>query len=474
MKDLRDAIKELRSNGKLVEIKDELSVELEISNFTNEVQKRNGPALLFTNPKGYKNPVLMNIFGNKELLEISLGKSVNEITSIFNEITSILNEKPSIFKGLETFKKFKNMELDIKGNGPVKELYNDITLDDIPILKTWPGDAGKYITFPVVITKDPETGKYNAGVYRMQVFDGETTAIHWQTQKTGMSHMMKAKKMNKNLDVAVAIGVHPAILFSSILPLPENIYELNFAGLLMDQNVQVVKGETVDLYYPSNAEIVLEGYVDPLESRDEGPFGDHTGYYTPVEKFPVLHIKRIYHRKDYIYHATVVGKLWNEDVVIGNVINEMFKPIIKVIFPEIVDIYLPEEGLFNFMAVVSIRKSYPGQGRKVGYGILSLGQMMFTKYVIIVDDDINIRDRKELIWAIMTRTDPYRDVEIIKNGPSDSLDHASMYKDSGGKMIIDATRKLENEGYNRTWPEKIEYAENENIINIMKKYGLLK
>ncbi|MGC8585505.1 MAG: UbiD family decarboxylase [Thermoplasmata archaeon] len=474
MPDLRDTIKSLKNYQKLIEIEEELSTDLEIASLTNEVQRIGGPALMFRNPKGFSNPVLMNIFGTRELFEISIGKPMNEILNLFGQITDIFYEKPGLFKSLETFKKFKNIELDVKSNGPVKNFSGDINLNDIPILRTWPGDAGRYITFPVVITRDPETGKYNAGVYRMQVFDEETTGMHWQTQKTGMMHMLKAKKLKTKLDVAVAIGVHPSILFSSIAPLPENIYELNFSGLLMDESVQVVRGETVDLYYPSNAEIVLEGYVDPEELRDEGPFGDHTGYYTPVEKFPVFHIKKIFHRKDFIYHSTVVGKLWNEDVILGDIITEMFKPLIKLFFPEIVDVYLPEEGLFNFIAVVSINKTYPGQGRKVGLGILSLGQMMFTKYVIVVDSDVNIRDRKELIWAISTRTDPYRDIEIIKIGPSDTLDHASMFEDSGGKMLIDATKKYEKEGYSRHWPEKIEYTENENIINIMKKYGLTK
>ncbi|MDP8012133.1 MAG: menaquinone biosynthesis decarboxylase [Thermoplasmata archaeon] len=473
MNDLRKSIDILRKNNDLLEIDDHFSSDLEVSSFTNIVQKKNGPALLFKNVDGGNIPVLTNTFGNMNRLENMIGKSLDDIINLFNKTMNMLFSRPSLIKGYEIFKDFKNLGIDEKGNGPVKEMSNDIDLNDIPILKTWPKDGGKYITWPVVITKDPENGQYNAGVYRMQVYDGETTGMHWQKQKTGSMHLMKAKKMGKTLDVAVAIGVHPAILFSAISPLPEGFNELSFSGLLMGENVEVVKGETVDLYYPSNAEFVLEGYVDPDEERDEGPFGDHTGYYTPIEKYPVFHIKKIFHRKNPIYHATVVGKFWNEDVVIGDAIQRIFLPIIKLQNPEIVDLFLPEEGIFNDLAIVSIDKKYPGQGRKVGMSILSMGQMMFTKYVIILDKDINIRDRKEVLWAIATRTDPARDIELINLSVADSLDHASLYPNAGGKMIIDATKKSIEEGFNRPWPEKIVETELEKLNDKLKKYGFL-
>ncbi|HEU13159.1 MAG TPA: UbiD family decarboxylase, partial [Euryarchaeota archaeon] len=323
----------------------------------------------------------------------------------------------------------------------------------------------------VVITKDPENGSYNAGVYRMQVYDDETTGMHWQRQKTGYMHMLKAKKLGKTLDVAVAIGVNPSILFSAISPLPEGLNEMSFAGLLMNEEVDLVKGETVDLLYPSNAEFVLEGYVDPDESRAEGPFGDHTGYYTPVEDYPVFHIKRIFHRKNPIYHATVVGRFWSEDAVIADAIQSIFLPFIKLQNQEIVDLYLPEEGVFNDLCIVSIRKSYPGQARKVAMSILSSGQLMFTKYVIVVDDDINVRDRREVLWAVSTRTDPARDVEIIGLSVADSLDHASIYNNAGGKMIIDATVKMPQEGFNRPWPRRIEKDLGKIVESMLRKYG---
>ncbi|MGC8565083.1 MAG: menaquinone biosynthesis decarboxylase [Thermoplasmata archaeon] len=473
MKDLRNAIEILKKNNQLLEIDDHFSSDLEVSSFTNEVQKRNGPALLFKNVDDGKIPVLMNTFGNMSRLQLLLEKNIDDIISIFYNIVDLFYSKPSLLKGYEIFKDLKNLSPNLRESGPVKDMKDDLDLQNLPILKTWPKDGGKYITWPVVITRDPENGQYNAGVYRMQVYDGKTTGMHWQKQKTGNMHLMKAKKLGKTLDVAVAIGVHPSILFSSIAPLPEGMNELAFAGLLMGENVEVVKGETVDLYYPANAEIVLEGYVDPDEEKDEGPFGDHTGYYTPVEKYPVFHIKRIFHRKNLIYHATVVGKLWNEDVVIGDAIQRIFLPIIKFQNPEIVDLFLPEEGLFNDVAIISIDKKYPGQGRKVAMSILSMGQMMFTKYVIVVDKDINIRDRKEVMWAIATRTDPARDVEIIKLSVADSLDHASLFQNAGGKMIIDATNKDKNEGFFKTWPERIYDYNDDEINKKLKKYGLL-
>jgi 4-hydroxy-3-polyprenylbenzoate decarboxylase len=323
----------------------------------------------------------------------------------------------------------------------------------------------------VVITKDPETGIYNAGTYRMQVFDDETAGMHWQRQKQGYNHMLKAKKMGKNLDVAVVIGVHPAIFFSSISPLPEGINEMAFAGYLMGEKTRLVKGETVDLYYPADAEIVLEGYVDPIETKIEGPFGDHTGYYSPPEEYPVFHIKRISAREDFIYHATVVGKFWNEDVLMGHAIEKIFLPAIKLLIPDIVDIFLPEEGVLNDIAIVSIDKKYPGQGIKVGMAVLSQGQLMFNKYVIVVDKDINVRDKSEVLWAIATRTDPSRDVVIIPRAPADSLDHASFLPNLSGKMIIDATVKTREEGVVREWPEKIEMNEYEILKGKIEKYG---
>ncbi len=468
MRDLRDTIHEL--NDDLLRIKDKFSTDLEISAFTNLVQKKRGPALLFENPEGYKNPVLINIFGTEKRMNRILGKDLETIENEISEILELTSKKSGLLDGIRLYSKLKSFGTEAVNSGPVNETKLN-GLSEIPILKTWPKDAGKYITAPVVITKDPETGIYNAGTYRMQVFDDETTGMHWQRQKTGYNHMLKAKKMGKNLDVAVVIGVHPAIFFSSISPLPEGINEMAFAGYLMGEKTRLVKGQTVDLYYPADAEIVLEGYVDPMETKIEGPFGDHTGYYSPPEEYPVFHIKRISAREDFIYHATVVGKFWNEDVVIGHAIEKIFLPAIKLLIPDIVDIFLPEEGVLNDIAIVSIDKKYPGQGIKVGMAVLSQGQLMFSKYVIVVDKDINVRDKSEVLWAIATRTDPSRDVVIIPRSPADSLDHASFLPNLSGKMIIDATVKTREEGVFREWPEKIEMNEYEILKGKIEKYG---
>jgi len=468
MRDLRDTIHEL--NDDLLRIKDKFSTDLEISAFTNLVQKKRGPALLFENPEGYKNPVLINIFGTEKRMNRILGKDLETIKNEISEILELTSKKPGLLDGIRLYSKLKSFGTEAVNSGPVNETKLN-GLSEIPILKTWPKDAGKYITAPVVITKDPETGIYNAGTYRMQVFDDETTGMHWQRQKTGYNHMLEAKKMGKNLDVAVVIGVHPAIFFSSISPLPEGINEMAFAGYLMGEKTRLVKGQTVDLYYPADAEIVLEGYVDPMETKIEGPFGDHTGYYSPPEEYPVFHIKRISAREDFIYHATVVGKFWNEDVVIGHAIEKIFLPAIKLLIPDIVDIFLPEEGVLNDIAIVSIDKKYPGQGIKAGMAVLSQGQLMFSKYVIVVDKDINVRDKSEVLWAIATRTDPSRDVVIIPRAPADSLDHASFLPNVSGKMIIDATVKTREEGVVREWPEKIEMNEYEILKGKIEKYG---
>jgi len=468
MRDLRDTIHEL--NDDLLRIKDKFSTDLEISAFTNLVQKKRGPALLFENPEGYKNPVLINIFGTEKRMNRILGKDLETIKNEISEILELTSKKPGLLDGIRLYSKLKSFGTEAVNSGPVNETKLN-GLSEIPILKTWPKDAGKYITAPVVITKDPETGMYNAGTYRMQVFDDETTGMHWQRQKTGYNHMLKAKKMGKNLDVAVVIGVHPAIFFSSISPLPEGINEMAFAGYLMGEKTRLVKGQTVDLYYPADAEIVLEGYVDPMETKIEGPFGDHTGYYSPPEEYPVFHIKRISAREDFIYHATVVGKFWNEDVVIGHAIEKIFLPAIKLLIPDIVDIFLPEEGVLNDIAIVSIDKKYPGQGIKAGMAVLSQGQLMFSKYVIVVDKDINVKDKSEVLWAIATRTDPSRDVVIIPRAPADSLDHASFLPNLSGKMIIDATVKTREEGVVREWPEKIEMNEYEILKGKIEKYG---
>jgi len=471
MSDLRAAIGKLRKSSQLIEIDEDMSSDLEISYFTNGVQMKGGPALLFKTVDGRPTRLLMNAFGSAERVELLLGRSISEIAAGMEKLLGVVERRPGLADGLRLFGDMRSMAVNERGGGPVKEARGDITLDDLPILRTWPGDAGKFITMPVVITRDPEDGTYNLGTYRMQVFDRETTAMHWQTQKGGAVHLRKAAKLGRELEVAVVLGAPPAVTFSSISPLPAGMDKLAFAGYVAGKGIDVVSGDTVGLHYPSDAEMVLEGYVDPRETRVEGPFGDHTGYYSEPDLYPVFHIRRLAHRRDHIYQATVVGKLWNEDVHISRAIERIFLPGIRFLIPEVVDVFLPEEGLFNDICFVSIRKLYPGQGRKVGMAILSSGQMMFTKYVVVVDDDIDVRDRKQVLWAVATRTDPYRDIEIIRSSVADSLDHASMNPDVGGKMIIDATVKGKEEGYTRAWPKGIKFELDSLMKERLKKYG---
>jgi len=471
MSDLRAAIGRLTERSQLIEIEDNLSSELEISYFTNGVQMKGGPGLLFKMVDGRPSRLLMNAFGSAERVELLLGRGIDEIAAGIERMLGLAERRPGLADGLRLFSDMRSMAVNERGSGPVKEASGDITLDDLPILRTWPGDAGKFITMPVVITRDPEDGSYNLGTYRMQVFDRETTAMHWQTQKGGAMHLKKAERLGRELEVAVVLGAPPVVTFSSISPLPAGMNKLAFAGYLAGKGMDVVRGDTVGLHYPSDAEVVLEGYVDPREVRTEGPFGDHTGYYSEPDLYPVFHIRRITHRRDYIYQATVVGKLWNEDVHISRAIERMFLPGIRFLIPDVVDVFLPEEGLFNDICFVSIRKLYPGQGRKVGMAILSSGQMMFTKYVVVVDDDIDVRDRAQVMWAVATRTDPYRDVEIIKSSVADSLDHASMSPDVGGKMIIDATVKGKEEGYARAWPKRIKFEMDSLMKERLKRHG---
>ncbi|MGB8672866.1 MAG: UbiD family decarboxylase, partial [Candidatus Acidiferrales bacterium] len=325
-----------------------------------------------------------------------------------------------------------------------------------PILQCWPQDGGRYITWPMVITKNPETGKRNVGTYRMQVFDDRSTGMHWQTQKHGAYHYRSARHKNRDgkLEVAVAIGSDPATALAGILPVPPDMDEFLFAGFLRREPVELVACKTVDLEVPANAEIVLEGYVEVGELRTEGPFGDHTGFYSLEGQFPVFHITAITHKKDPLYLTTVVGPPPQEDYFIGHAIERIFLPVMKMQYPEIVDVAMPAEGIFQNLMVVAIKKSYPGQARKIMNAIWSLGQAMFTKVVVVVDHDVNVQDSREVVWKALCAIDPERDIQFVL-GPVDTLDHAARRPDFGSKMGIDATRKLPEEGFTGRWPDEI-------------------
>ncbi len=475
-KDLREFIKVLQEKGLLKRITTQVSAELEITEILDRVVKNKGPALLFENVKGYNIPVLANVFGTMERMCLALG--VNTLDEIGERIRKLLEfEAPSGLwdgiKRLPELAQFTSFAPKYVKSGACKEVIHrdDASLNEFPILKCWPEDGGRFITLPLVFTKNPKTKKQNVGMYRMQVYDERTTGMHWHIHKHGYKDYVESKS---RIEVAVAIGADPAIVYSATAPLPENIDEMVFAGFLRKKNVELVKCETIDIYVPAHAEIILEGYVDAKELRMEGPFGDHTGYYSLQEKFPVFHITCITHRKDPIYHATVVGVPPMEDAYLGKATERIFLPLIKAQLPEIVDINLPVEGVFHNLCIVSIKKRYPGHAKKVMFALWGMGQMMLTKIIIVLDDDVNVQDMNEVLWAVTTRIDPARDVIIINDTPTDTLDHASKLPNLGSKMGIDATRKWREEGFNREWPEVLKMDERvkSRIDELWKSLGL--
>jgi 4-hydroxy-3-polyprenylbenzoate decarboxylase len=456
--DLREFIEKLDAEGELARIKHEVSPILEMTEIADRAVKSGGKAILFENPRDYDIPVLMNAFGTEKRMKMAL--EVERFEEIGERLFSITKFRPSSFfdalKGLGRLKDLVAFIPKKTSKAPCKEMRAE-SLDKFPILKCWPGDAGRFITLPVVITKDPETGDLNAGMYRMQVFDGRTTGMHWQIHKHGASHFRKAIEMGKDkIEVAVAIGVDPATLYAATAPLPEGLSEFMFAGFIRRERLRVTDCETVDLQVPANAEIVLEGYVKTDEFRLEGPFGDHTGYYTPPEPYPVFHITNIMHREEPVYHATVVGKPPMEDAWLGKVTERAFLPLIRMMNPEIVDINLPVEAAFHNLAIVSIKKTYPGQAKKVMFSLWGMGMLSLTKIVVVVDDDVNVHNLAEVIWAVTSRFDPARDVVLIPESPTDSLDHSAYLQNLAGKIGIDATRKWKEEGYDREWPDVVE------------------
>lgn len=456
--DLREFIERLDFEGELARIRHEVSPILEMTEIADRIVKAGGKALLFEKPKGYSIPVLLNAFGTERRMCLAL--EVDGLDDVGGRIASTMKFRPSSFvdavKSVGIFKDLMSFVPKKTRRAPCKEVEAE-SLDKFPILKCWPKDGGRYITLPVVITKDPETGEMNAGMYRMQVYDGKTAGMHWQIHKHGAEHFRKVAEAGRDkIEVAVAIGVDPATLYAATAPLPEGISEFMFAGFLRKERLKLTDCETVDLQVPANAEIVLEGYVKVDELRVEGPFGDHTGYYTPPEPYPVFHITHITHRENPIYHATVVGKPPMEDAWLGKATERIFLPLIRMMIPEIVDINLPVEGAFHNLAIVSIRKRYPGQAKKVMYALWGMGMLSLTKVIVVVDDDINVHNLGEVLWATLSRFDPARDVLLLPPSPTDSLDHAAYLPNLAGKLGIDATKKMREEGYSREWPEAVE------------------
>ncbi len=466
LKNLRDFIGLLEKEGELIRIKTPVDAELEITEITDRVSKMpgGGKALLFENVKGSKMPVLINAMGSYRRMAMAMGGA--DIGEAASEITEFLELKglPKSFSGkvnlLGKLIDLSKIPPKIVLSGPCQEIViqDNIKLSEIPILKCWPHDGGRFITLPMVITKDPGTGVRNVGMYRMHVYDEQNTGMHWQTQKDGAVHFEKKKRGGGKIEVAVAIGADPATVFSSVVPLPYGVDEFLFAGFLRKSPVELIKCKTLDLEVPAESEIVLEGTVDTEVLRNEGPFGDHTGVYTPVEPFPVFNIHCITMRKNPIYMTTIVGIPPMEDYYMGKAIEKTFLPILKKQLPELVDMNFPMEGTFNNAVIISIDKNYPHQARKVAHAIWGLGQLSFTKIVVVVDKSVNVHDLSAVALAVFNNIDPKRDLFFVE-GPVDTLNHASAQRDFGSKLGIDATAKTKEEGFMRIWPEDIKMDE---------------
>ena len=517
--DLRQWIAALDKAGELRRITTEADPILEITEITDRVSKGldakgspGGPALLFTNIKGYPGrQLLINQFGSESRMRLALG--VNSLDEIADRIRVFMDVKSpqgilDKIKMLPMLAEMGKFFPKTVSTGPCKEVIqrDNFSLLDFPILQCWPQDAGRFITLPCVTTRDPRTGKRNLGMYRLQVHDGQTLGAHWQRQKVAAEHArdrMRAAaalqatpgteyvgtppgtahvgtagqspaatavdlmartsggsvladkgQPSGRMEVAVAIGTDPAVTFSAMVPAPPDVEEYLIAGFLRGAPVELVKCETVDLEVPASSEIVLEGYINLDELRSEGPFGDHTGFYSLEDLYPVFHVTCVTHRKDPIYSTTIVGKPPQEDAYMGKAVERIFLPLMRLTIPELVDINLPIEGVFHNLMIVSIRKSYPGQARKVMNAIWSLGQAMFTKCVIVVDEDVNVQDIADVTLKVLNNIDPERDIQFTL-GPVDSLDHASRLANYGSKMGVDATRKWPTEGFTRPWPDEI-------------------
>lgn len=458
---LRDLVRDLEQAGELARIGLEISPVLEMTEIADRVAKRGGPALLFERPAGHEMPVLMNIFGSWERVRMILGASVEKLAE---EIGEVLRPELPVrlldkVRMLPKLKRLSDAMPKSVRSGPCQEVVMDPpSLEVLPVLKCWPQDGGRFITLPVVFTHDPVTGRRNVGMYRMQVFDAVTAGMHWQIHKVGARHYREAERLGKRIDVAVALGGDPIVTYSATAPLPDGFDEMVFAGFLRRKPVEMVKCRTVDVQVPAGSDIVIEGYVEPEERRLEGPFGDHTGYYSLADYYPVFHVTCITHRRDAIYPATIVGRPPMEDGYLGKLTERLFLPLIRLQLPEIVDINLPVEGVFHNLAIVSIRKRYPGHAARVMHALWGLGQMSLTKIIVVVDEDVNVHDMGEVVWRVGNNIDPARDVHFVR-GPVDALDHASELPCYGSKMGIDATRKWKEEGFTREWPDEIRMSD---------------
>ncbi|HSX21804.1 MAG TPA: menaquinone biosynthesis decarboxylase [Gaiellaceae bacterium] len=457
-KDLRDWIALLEEEGELVRVGAEVDPDLEVTEIVDRTVKAGGPALLFERPKGAKHSLLINQFGTERRMCLAFG--VEKLDDVAQKLTDVLEMQPPSglmdkVRGLQKLKSIADSLPETVRHGPVQEVVlqgDDIDLGLLPVQRCWPGDPAPFITLPAVITRDPRDGVRNVGMYRMQVIDKSSTYMHWQLHKDGRADWLAT---DGRIPVAVAIGLDPITAYSASAPLPKHIDEFMLAGFLRGAPVELVKGVTVDLDVPAHAEIVLEGYIDKDEPLgDEGPFGDHTGYYTAAEPFPVFHVTAMTMRNDAVYPSIVVGKPPQEDAWLGKATERIFLPAIKATVPEIVDYDLPVSGAFHNCCIVSIKKAFPGHAHKVMHAIWGLGMLSLTKCIVVVDAHVDVHDYAQVLFYAGANVDPARDV-VLARGPLDHLDHAPEHQFIGGKLGIDATAKLPEEGA-RPWPEEIE------------------
>ena len=479
-KDLRSFIKKLEKEGELVRVREEVDPVLEITEITDRVSKKHGPALLFENVKGSKHPVLINAFGSEKRMNLAL--EVDDLNELGSRIINLVDRNvPQNFmdklKSLPMLKELNQILPKMVKTGPCKDVIikdDEVNIEKFPILQCWPLDGGRFITLPNVFTKDPETGARNCGMYRMHVYDKQTTGMHWHLHHHGADHFRKARKAGlEKIEVAVVLGSDPAVTYAATAPAPDGVDEMLLAGFIRKQSVELVECETVDLEVPSNSEIVVEGYVNVDEFRTEGPFGDHTGYYSLSDEYPVFHITCITHRKDAVYPTTIVGKPPMEDCYMGVATGKIFLPLLKKQVPEIVDMALPLEGVFHNMMFISIDKKYPQHAKKIMNFIWGTGQMMFTKMIVVVDEDVDVHNTSEVLWRMGNNVDWKRDT-VLMEGPLDALDHSSPYAHWGSKIGIDATKKWETEGHTREWPPDIVMEEQIKKVVDKKweKYGI--
>jgi 4-hydroxy-3-polyprenylbenzoate decarboxylase len=466
-KDLRDFIAQLEKQGELKRITVEVDPYLEMTEICDRVLKQQGPAILFENPKNSNIPVLCNLFGTPRRVAMGMGASeVSELREIGKLLAYLKEPEPpkgmkDAFEKIPVFKQVLNMAPKLVSSPVCQETVlegDDIDLSQYPIQTCWPGDAGPLITWPLVITKGPNKTRQNLGIYRQQVIAKNKVIMRWLTHRGGALDFREWQQAHpdKPFPIAVALGADPATILAAVTPVPDTLSEYAFAGLLRGSKTEVAQCLTNDLQVPASAEIVLEGFIYPGEMAKEGPFGDHTGYYNEVDEFPVFTIEKITQRRNPIYHSTYTGRPPDEPAILGVALNEVFVPILQKQFPEIVDFYLPPEGCSYRMAVISMKKQYAGHAKRVMLGTWSyLRQFMYTKFVIVVDDDINVRNWEDVIWAITTRMDPARDLTILENTPIDYLDFASPVSGLGSKVGFDATNKWPGET-NREWGKPIE------------------